>query len=102
MKQHDEFKVHQSVGIAERKSPPLLTGVLTLLLITVYSFFQSAHGQSWIMRNTFQAEQIVNIFNTQKYEQIGNLLFMTNFANISIWQLLVSIYFICLLILTMT
>ncbi len=48
------------------------------------------------MRNTFQLDQVINLFNTQKYGQIGNLLFTTNFANSNIWQLLLSIYFVCL------
>ncbi len=92
-KQDPHLNVNVTVGIAERPSPPVLTILLAILYIVVYYFYQSANSQTWIMRNTFQVDQVVNLINNHNYGQICNILFFANFSNVSLWQLLISIYF---------
>jgi membrane associated rhomboid family serine protease len=96
MKNQQYIKDNRPVGVSERKSPPILTLVLAVVFVLIYQSYRSAHGQSWIMRNAFQAEQIVNLFNTHKFDQLANMILMTNFTSITTWHLLLSIYFFCL------
>ncbi len=95
-KQNPQLNINKPVGISERQTMPVLSIFLAIAYVLVYYYYQTGGGESWIARNTFQFDQVLTLLQGQKYAQLSNVLFSTNFANLALWQLLVSIYFTCL------
>jgi membrane associated rhomboid family serine protease len=94
--QEKNVKSNRTVGVSERTTPAVLTLLLDAMILVSYYSYQSSGGASWIMRNVFQLEQVLNLINAQKYSQLFSMLYNSNFVNVSVWQLLLSIYFVSL------
>ena len=45
--------------LAEQKSPPILTGILIILLVYVSWQFNPQHGEVWLHNHVFQANQLL-------------------------------------------
>jgi len=95
MKQQQQPGVHRQIDVVERKTPPILSGILGFMVLLGYYFYRSSHNITWINEHTFQASRFIDFYTSHQYANIGKMLFMANFATINIWQLLLSIYFLC-------
>jgi len=85
---------NKPVELLERKSPPILTGILILLVLVCSFLCQSAHNALWLHEHAFQANKILSMLIEQKYGQILAIIFYANFTTINIWQTVFSIYFL--------
>ncbi len=86
----------KSVGISERKSLPLLTGLLAMLALFTFYNYQSAHSTVWVTENTIRASRVIDLLAQQKFGDLARLFYISNFLTTSLGQLGASVYFLCL------
>jgi|SRR5277367_4429396 len=88
----------QAVKFEERKTLPIVTFALVVMVIAIYCVGAATaiHGDTWYVANTLQPEQFWLALQKLDYMTIGNSLIYSNFASYNIWTMILSIYFLWL------
>jgi membrane associated rhomboid family serine protease len=80
----------------ERKSFPVMTFGLIVVVVAVYCLGASSKVDTWFVQNTIQPEQFWQSCLKGDYQSVLTGLTMSNFATVSLWTMIPSIYFIWL------
>jgi membrane associated rhomboid family serine protease len=83
----------QKIKFEEQSAPPLLTGMLIVLLVIAY-WLISGKDVSAYADHSFKASAVMEYLAAHDYGKLANVWWAGNFGSVNLWQMVGSMYFL--------